>query len=107
MIEADELREEIDLLRQQLRLHAYRYYVLDDPLLPDSEYDRLMRRLQELESAHPEMLTPDSPTQRVGGEALSAFDTARHELPMLPLDTAFDEQELPSPIPISDPTRPY
>ncbi len=91
---SDELREEIDALRQQLRLHAYRYYVLDDPLLPDSEYDRLMRRLQEIEAAHPQLLSPDSPTQRVGGEALSAFDTVRHELPMLSLDNAFDEQEL-------------
>ncbi|MBK6286143.1 MAG: NAD-dependent DNA ligase LigA [Gammaproteobacteria bacterium] len=94
MTKADELRKEIDSLREQLRLHAHRYYVLDDPLVPDSEYDRLMRCLQEVESAHPDLLSPDSPTQRVGGEPLAAFITVRHELPMLSLDNAFDEQEL-------------
>jgi len=80
-------------LREQLRYHAYRYYVLDDPLIPDAEYDRMMRELQALEARYPELRTPDSPTQRVGGEPLDAFEPVTHRVPMLSLDNAFDEQE--------------
>ena len=78
----------------EIRDHNRRYYVLDDPLIPDSEYDRLLRRLQELEAAHPELVSADSPTQRVGAEPLAAFAAVRHEIPMLSLDNVFSEEEL-------------
>ena len=77
-------------LRNELDAHNYRYYVLDEPSVPDAEYDRLFRELQALETEHPELVTPDSPTQRVGGEALSAFGQVRHEVPMLSLGNAFE-----------------
>ncbi|TWO70105.1 NAD-dependent DNA ligase LigA [Caenimonas sedimenti] len=82
--------ERADALRQLLHHHAHRYYVLDDPELPDAEYDKLFRELQELESAHPELLTPDSPTQRVGGKALEGFAKVRHRVPMLSIRTETD-----------------
>lgn len=85
--------QRLQQLRQELLYHAYRYYVLDDPEVPDAEYDRLMRELQELESRHPEWITPDSPTQRVGGEALTAFTQITHLRPMLSLDNALNAEE--------------
>ena len=81
-------------LREQIRYHNYRYYVLDDPEIPDAEYDRMLRELQVLESKHPELVVDDSPTQRVGSEPLSAFGEVSHEVPMLSLDNAFDDDEL-------------
>lgn len=81
-------------LRAELDQHNYRYYVLDEPSVPDAEYDRLFRELQALEAEHPELVTPDSPTQRVGGAALSAFTQVRHEVPMLSLGNAFEESDL-------------
>ena len=81
-------------LREQINYHNYRYYVLDDPEIPDSEYDRLLRELQELEAAHPELVTPDSPTQRVGAEPLKEFAEVRHKIPMLSLGNAFSDGEL-------------
>ncbi|MBV6288876.1 NAD-dependent DNA ligase LigA [Pseudomonas aegrilactucae] len=81
-------------LRAELDQHNYRYYVLDEPSVPDAEYDRLFRELQALEAEHPELVTPDSPTQRVGGAALSAFSQVRHEVPMLSLGNAFEETDL-------------
>lgn len=81
-------------LRAELDEHNYRYYVLDEPSVPDAEYDRLFRELQALEAAHPELVTPESPTQRVGGEALAAFGEVRHEVPMLSLGNAFEEDDL-------------
>ena len=87
------LRYEAARLREELRLHNHRYYVLDDPTVVDAEYDRLLCRLRELESTHPDLLDPDSPTQRVGGAALAAFFAVRHELPMLSLDNVFSEDE--------------
>lgn len=81
-------------LREQIRYHNYRYYVLDDPEIPDAEYDRLLRELQALEAEYPELITPDSPTQRVGAAPLAAFGEVRHEVPMLSLDNAFDDDEL-------------
>ena len=81
-------------LREQIDYHNYRYYVLDDPEIPDAQYDRLMRELQTLEAEHPELVTPDSPTQRVGAQPLSAFGEVRHALPMLSLDNAFDDDEV-------------
>jgi DNA ligase (NAD+) len=89
-----DVRAEIGQLREELARHNHRYYVLDDPSVPDAEYDRLMRRLRELEAQHPDLVTPDSPTQRVGGAALEAFTSVRHEVPMLSLDNVFSEDEL-------------
>lgn len=88
------IRDKLESLRDQIRHHNYRYHVLDDPEVPDAEYDRLMRELQAIERAHPELIRPDSPTQRVGDKPISAFGTVRHEQPMLSLDNAFTEEEL-------------
>ena len=81
-------------LRAQLAQHDYRYYVLDDPEVPDAEYDRLMRELRTLEAADPTLITPDSPTQRVSGTPSSAFGEVVHRVPMLSLDNAFTEEDL-------------
>jgi len=86
------IEEQINQLRTQLRHHEYQYHVLDAPEVPDAEYDRLMRELRELETAHPELVTADSPTQRVGAAPLSAFEQVRHRVPMLSLDNVFDEE---------------
>ena len=88
------VEERIEELRKEIRYNNYRYYVLDSPVVSDAEYDRLMRELQELEAAHPELITPDSPTQRVGAEPLEKFEKVRHPKPMLSLSDAFDEEEL-------------
>src|SRR3989441_4628666 len=88
------VRKEIEELREKLRYHEYRYYVLDDPEISDAAYDRLMERLKELESAHPELVTPDSPTVRVGGAPREGFTTVRHARPMLSLDNAFSFEAL-------------
>ena len=82
----------IQALRAELDLHAHRYYVLDEPSIPDAEYDRLFKELQALEAAHPELLTPDSPTQRVGGKPLGQFATVRHRIPMLSIRTETDTE---------------
>lgn len=81
-------------LREQIEYHNHRYYVLDDPEVPDSEYDRLFRELQQLEREHPALLTPDSPTQRVGGAPLEAFDEVVHRVPMLSLDNALSAEAM-------------
>ncbi|MBU3069983.1 NAD-dependent DNA ligase LigA [Aestuariicella sp. G3-2] len=91
-----ELQSKFDELKNQLNYHNYRYYVLDDPTVPDIEYDRLFQQLKELESQHPELVTPDSPTQRVGEAPLSAFSQVAHEVPMLSLDNAFSDEDLES-----------
>src|SRR5215467_6314153 len=85
---------EIDDLRTQLRHHEYQYYVLDQPEISDAEYDALMRQLKELEDAHPELITPDSPTHRVGGKPREGFVKVAHTSPMLSLDNALNEGEL-------------
>ena len=85
--------DNIQELRDQINHHNYLYYVLDEPSLPDAEYDRLMRELQALESDHPELVTSDSPTQRVGGAPLSGFTEVQHERPMLSLDNAMNAEE--------------
>jgi DNA ligase (NAD+) len=90
MAASPKVQERIDALRELLHHHAHRYYVLDDPEIPDAEYDRLFRELQELEAAHPELLTPDSPTQRVGGAVLEGFVKVRHKVPMLSIRTETD-----------------
>lgn len=94
MATVDDIAARIEALREQIRYHNYRYHVLDDPEIPDSEYDRIVRALRALEADHPELITPDSPTQRVGAEPVSAFGTVKHRLPMLSLENAFSEQEL-------------
>ena len=81
-------------LRTQIEQHNYRYYVLDDPTVDDAEYDRLMRELEALEAAHPELVTPESPTQRVGASPSTAFASVRHAVPMLSLGNAFAEDEV-------------
>lgn len=81
-------------LRAELDQHNYRYHVLDEPSIPDAEYDRLFRELKALEAEHPELVTSDSPTQRVGSAALSAFTQVRHEIPMLSLGNAFEEVDM-------------
>jgi DNA ligase (NAD+) len=81
-------------LRDKIRHHEYRYYVLDDPELSDAEFDRLMNELKKLEAEHPDLITPDSPTQRVGGKPREGFVKARHSSPMLSLDNAYSEEEL-------------
>jgi DNA ligase (NAD+) len=81
-------------LRKQIAYHNYRYYALDDPEIPDADYDALMRELESLEAQHPDLITPDSPTQRVGGAPSEAFAEVEHGAPMLSLANAFGEQEL-------------
>lgn len=81
-------------LRAEIEQHNVRYYVYDDPSISDAEYDRLMRELQDLEAAHPELVTPESPTQRVGAAPVSAFGSVRHAVPMLSLGNAFDEEDV-------------
>ncbi|HBO25004.1 MAG TPA: DNA ligase [Providencia sp.] len=86
------VQQSIEALKQQLRYHEYQYHVLDAPEIPDAQYDKLMQELKALEAQHPELITNDSPTQRVGAAPLAAFDTVRHEVPMLSLDNVFDEE---------------
>ena len=81
-------------LRKQLEDASYRYHVLDEPNILDVEYDRLLRELDELEAAHPELVTADSPTQRVGSAPSSKFSEVRHAIPMLSLGNAFSEAEV-------------
>ena len=87
-------RERAEFLRRELAEHSYRYHVLDAPSIPDAEYDRLERELRDLEDAHPELVSADSPTQRVGAKPLREFAEVRHEVPMLSLNNAFAEQEV-------------
>ncbi|MCE0493003.1 NAD-dependent DNA ligase LigA [Vibrio salinus] len=86
------VEKRIQELRETLNHHSILYYVEDDPQIPDVEYDRLMKELMHLEQEHPELVTPDSPSQRVGGAPLSGFSTVQHEIPMLSLDNAFDDE---------------
>ncbi|MFA6284377.1 MAG: NAD-dependent DNA ligase LigA [Desulfurivibrionaceae bacterium] len=90
----DAVRQRLQTLRQELNLHAHRYYVLDDPILADAEYDQLFQELVALEQQHPELITPDSPSQRVGGAPLAQFATVPHTVPMLSLENAFAADEL-------------
>lgn len=94
MLADKHIRAEVDRLRQELTLHNYRYYVLDDPLISDAEYDKLFRRLVELETRHPELRDPHSPTQRVGAPPLTQFAQVRHSLPMLSLGNVLSREEM-------------
>src|SRR6202521_820548 len=94
MAKAVAAKHEIEELRDKLRHHEYLYHVLDQPEISDAAYDRLMKRLEELEAAHPELITPDSPTVRVGGTPRAGFQTVQHARPMLSLDNAFSYETL-------------
>ncbi|WP_394210769.1 NAD-dependent DNA ligase LigA [Enterovibrio calviensis] len=89
-----DIQQKLQALKAQLNYHGHLYYVEDKPELPDAEYDRMMQELLAIEAEHPEWMTSDSPSQRVGGKPLSAFVQVRHEIPMLSLDNAFDDEEL-------------
>ena len=93
-IAAQDIQQKIDRLREKIRYHEHRYYVLDAPEISDAEFDRLMRELNELEAEHPELIRPDSPTQRVGGNPREGFLKVRHSSPMLSLDNTYNEDEL-------------
>jgi DNA ligase (NAD+) len=88
------LEKKIEALREKIRHHEYRYYVLDDPEISDADFDALMNELKRLEAQHPALVTPDSPTQRVGGKPREGFVKAKHSSPMLSLDNAYSEEEL-------------
>ncbi|MBI5583291.1 MAG: NAD-dependent DNA ligase LigA [Deltaproteobacteria bacterium] len=88
------ITDRLEELRRQLRHHNYRYYVLDDPEISDAQYDRLLRELEDLEARHPELVSPDSPTQRVGAGPLEKFETLAHSVPMLSLENAFSREEV-------------
>jgi DNA ligase (NAD+) len=94
MATAKDIQRKVDHLREKLRHHEHLYYVLDSPTLSDAEYDRLMNELKALEAAHPELVTSDSPTQRVGGKPREGFTKVPHSAPMLSLDNAYNEAEL-------------
>ncbi|MBU0675144.1 MAG: NAD-dependent DNA ligase LigA [Proteobacteria bacterium] len=89
-----EISERLDLLRQEISAHAHRYYILDAPIISDGEYDRLFQELLTLEEQYPALVTPDSPSNRVGAPPLSAFDSVAHRVPMLSLENIFSEQNL-------------
>ena len=91
---AKAIEKEIEKLRNDIRYHEHRYYVLDNPVISDFEFDKLMRRLQELEAQNPALVTPDSPTQRVGGQPAEEFPKLRHSVPMLSLDNTYSVDEL-------------
>ncbi|MBU2636072.1 MAG: NAD-dependent DNA ligase LigA, partial [Bacteroidetes bacterium] len=84
----------VEKLREEIHDHDYRYYVLAEPVISDEEYDKLMRELQEFETQHPELVTPDSPTQRVGGAATKKFPAVMHKTPMLSLSNSYTEDEV-------------
>ncbi len=85
----EKVRRQAQTLCSEIRAHDYRYHVLDDPEVPDAEYDRLFRKLRELEERYPDLVSPESPTQRVGGKPLAEFSQVKHSVPMLSLDNAF------------------
>ncbi len=88
------IKKEIEKLREKLKQNEYRYYVLDDPKISDADYDKLMQKLQALEAAYPELVTPESPTVRVGGTPREGFQTVKHARAMLSLDNAFSYDAL-------------
>jgi len=90
----EKVRQEAENLKKEIEYHNYRYYVLSSPIITDEEYDKLMKKLIELEEKYPELRTPDSPTQRVGGQLLSGFESVEHSEPMLSLDNTYNEAEI-------------
>ncbi|MGH8700012.1 MAG: DNA ligase LigA-related protein, partial [Burkholderiales bacterium] len=91
---ARDAASKIEALREKVRYHEHRYFVLDAPEISDAEFDRLVKELRALEAGHPELITPDSPTQRVGGKPSEGFVKVRHSRPMLSLDNAYSDEEL-------------
>src|ERR1700687_4102412 len=89
-----DLGQEVEALRDKIRYHEHRYYVLDDPEIGDAEFDKLLNQLKKIEADHPELITPQSPTQRVGGKPREGFTKVPHSSPMLSLDNAYSEEEL-------------
>src|SRR5499433_3631547 len=89
-----DVEKKIESLREKIRHHEYLYYVLDQPTISDQEFDQLMRQLKDLEAEHPDLIMPDSPTQRVGGKPREGFVKVRHSSPMLSLDNTYSEEEL-------------
>src|ERR1039457_6510019 len=94
MPSSKDVPQKIDALREKIRHHEHRYYVLDDPEISDAEFDRLINELKALEAEHPELITADSPTQRVGGKPREGFVKIPHSTPMMSLDNAYSEEEL-------------
>src|SRR5579864_3452644 len=94
MAATKDLEKKIEALREKIRHHEHLYYVLDSPEIGDTDFDKLMQQLQQLESEHPTLVTPDSPTQRVGGKPREGFVKVRHSSPMLSLDNTYNEEEL-------------
>ncbi|MBQ2335309.1 MAG: hypothetical protein II381_03300, partial [Victivallales bacterium] len=92
-MENQSIQEQLDFLRSEIRRHDHLYYIEAKPEISDYEYDALYRKLREIEAAHPELITPDSPTQRVSGNPLTAFQTVRHKLPMMSLDNTYDAND--------------
>src|SRR5690625_4670681 len=88
------IEKQLAELRQEIQHHNYRYYVLDDPIVSDAKYDSLMKTLEQLEAKHPQLITPESPTQRVGAKPVTAFDSVAHAQPMLSLNNAFADDEI-------------
>ncbi len=89
-----DIHRELEKLREEIRYHEHRYYVLDDPEISDVKFDELVHRLQKMEQEHPELVTPDSPSQRVGGQPAEQFAKVRHSAPMLSLDNTYSVDEL-------------
>src|SRR6195256_3055800 len=94
MAAAKDLEQKIEALREKIRHHEHLYYVLDNPEISDTDFDKLMQQLQQLESEHPTLIAADSPTQRVGGKPREGFIKVRHSSPMLSLDNTYNEEEL-------------
>src|SRR5262249_27649748 len=94
MPNSNSIAKKIESLRKEIRRHEHLYYVLDQPEISDSEFDKKMKQLQALEAEHPKLRTADSPTQRVGGAPREGFQTVRHSRPMMSLDNAFSVEEL-------------
>ena len=93
-IKKPNIKKQVTALQKELSEHSHRYHVLDDPIISDYEYDRMLRQLIELEQAYPEYSAPDSPTKRIGAPPLEAFEKAEHQVPMLSLDNAFNDGEI-------------
>src|SRR5215471_7411963 len=94
MPSAKDIEKQIETLREKIRHHEYLYFVLDQPEITDLEFDKLMQQLRQIEGEHPTLITPDSPTQRVGGKPREGFVKVRHSSPMLSLDNTYNEDEL-------------
>lgn len=94
MSESKNLQQQLLTLRETINKYNYQYHALDDPSVPDVEYDRLINELRRIETAHPALISSDSPTQRVGSKAIEGFSQVAHQVPMLSLDNVFNSQEL-------------